>query len=83
MAARKAETFLPVTMGHTNRSHGCRDLLAYCDSGRCHHNALMNAGLASRRDTTAVAVFADGAHQVRNDRCRHLAARRRLSDACR
>jgi hypothetical protein len=22
------------------RDHGCRDLLVYCDSGRCHHIAL-------------------------------------------
>ena len=35
---RKAETFPPVTMGHI-RGHGCRDLLAYCGSGRCHHSA--------------------------------------------
>jgi len=42
MAARKAETFEPVSMGHV-RSHGCRDLLVYCDSGRCHHSATMNA----------------------------------------
>ena len=25
------------------RPHGCRDLLTYCDSGRCHHSATMNA----------------------------------------
>jgi hypothetical protein len=42
MAAHKAETFEPVTMGHI-RAHGCRDLLVYCDSGRCHHSAVMNA----------------------------------------
>ena len=33
---RKAETFPPVTMAHI-RGHGCRDLLVYCSSGRCHH----------------------------------------------
>jgi hypothetical protein len=38
----KAETFEPVTLGHI-RSHGCRDLLVYCSSGRCHHSATMNA----------------------------------------
>jgi hypothetical protein len=38
---RKVETFAPVTLGHI-RSHGCRDLLVYCDSGRCHHGARMN-----------------------------------------
>jgi hypothetical protein len=36
----KAETFPPVTMGHI-RGHGCRDLLVYCDSGRCHHSATL------------------------------------------
>jgi len=35
------ETFPPVTMGHI-RGHGCRDLLVYCGSGRCHHSATMN-----------------------------------------
>jgi hypothetical protein len=38
----KAETFEPVTLGHI-RSHGCRDLLVYCSSGRCHHSARINA----------------------------------------
>jgi hypothetical protein len=42
MAVRKIETFPPVTMGHI-RSHGCRDLLVYCGSGRCHHSATINA----------------------------------------
>ena len=42
MAIRKRETFAPVTLGHI-RSHGCHDLLVYCDSGRCHHSATMNA----------------------------------------
>ena len=42
MARRKAETFEPVTMGHI-QGHGWRDLLVYCDSGRCHHSATMNA----------------------------------------
>ena len=32
----------PVTLGHI-RSHGCRDLLVYCASGRCHHSATINA----------------------------------------
>src|SRR6202022_1095133 len=42
MVRRKAETFEPVTMGHI-RGHGCRDLLVYCNSGRSHHSATMNA----------------------------------------
>ena len=41
MAVRKADTFEPVTLGHI-RSHGCRDLLVYCNSGRCHHGVTMN-----------------------------------------
>ena len=40
MVRRKAEAFEPVTMGHI-RGHGCRDLLVYCNSGRCHHSATM------------------------------------------
>jgi hypothetical protein len=39
---RKVDTFPPVTMSHI-RGHGCRDLLVYCGSGRCHHSATMNA----------------------------------------
>jgi hypothetical protein len=42
MAVRKRETFPPVTMEHI-RGHGCRELLIYCGSGRCHHGATMNA----------------------------------------
>jgi hypothetical protein len=38
---RKNETFPPVTMGHI-RDHGCRDLLVYCRSGRCHHSATLD-----------------------------------------
>jgi hypothetical protein len=38
---RKNETFPPVTMGHI-RGHGCRNLLVYCGSGRCHHSATLS-----------------------------------------
>jgi hypothetical protein len=38
---RKAEASPPVTMRHI-RGHGCRDLLVYCDSGRCHHSATLS-----------------------------------------
>ena len=38
---RQQETFAPVTLGHI-RSHGCRGLLVYCISGRCHHSATLN-----------------------------------------
>jgi hypothetical protein len=37
----KRSPFAPVTLGHI-RSHGCRDLLVYCISGRCHHSATLN-----------------------------------------
>jgi hypothetical protein len=33
-----------VTLAHI-RSHGCRELLVYCVSGRCHHGASMNVGV--------------------------------------
>jgi len=42
MASRRSETFEPVTMGHF-RSHGCRDLLVYCESIWCNHSAKINA----------------------------------------
>jgi hypothetical protein len=32
----------PVTLGHL-RSHGCRRLLIYCSTGRCHHSAVVDA----------------------------------------
>ena len=42
MAIRRQETFEQVTLGHI-RSHGCRSLLVYCNSGRCHHSTTLNA----------------------------------------
>jgi hypothetical protein len=41
MPSCRRESFPPVTMAHI-RAHGCRDLLVYCDSGRCHHSAHLN-----------------------------------------
>jgi hypothetical protein len=41
MQARTHQTFQPVTMGHV-RSHGCRDLPVYCQSGHCRHSATFN-----------------------------------------
>jgi hypothetical protein len=38
---QRQETSAPVTLGRI-RSHGCRDLLVYCISGRCHHSATLN-----------------------------------------
>jgi hypothetical protein len=48
---RQHETFEPVTMGHI-RSHGCRDLLVCCISGRCHHSTSLNSDCL--RDETPV-----------------------------
>ena len=42
MVIRKRETIAPITLGHI-RSHGCRELLVYCASGRCHHSSTINA----------------------------------------
>jgi hypothetical protein len=42
MAPRQRETFPPVTLGHI-RSHGCRDILIYCESIWCNHSAKLNA----------------------------------------
>jgi hypothetical protein len=75
MVRRKAETFEPVTIGHI-RGHGCRDLLVYCNSGRCHHSATMNADWLSDETPGAVLMSPDGLHQVRHDwRRRQQAAR--------
>jgi hypothetical protein len=67
MVPRKSETFAPVTLGHI-RSHGCRDLLVYCDSVRCHHGSLMNADWLPDETPVRFAVFTDDMHQVRYDR---------------
>jgi hypothetical protein len=32
----------PVTLGHI-RSHGVRNVLIYCSTGRCHHSAVVDA----------------------------------------
>jgi hypothetical protein len=50
------ETFEPVTLGHI-RSHGRRDLLTYCESGRYHHSAVLDhPRLAARRNDGEVAM---------------------------
>jgi hypothetical protein len=41
MTPRTRQSFEPVTMGHI-RSHGCRDLLVYCESISCNHSAKLN-----------------------------------------
>src|SRR6266404_3175970 len=43
MPPTKVGKFAPVTLGHM-RSQGCRDLLVYCNSGRCNHRATMLPG---------------------------------------
>src|SRR5260370_42053130 len=43
MSPTKVGKLAPVTLGHM-RSQGCRDLLVYCNSGRCNHSTIMNVG---------------------------------------
>ena len=43
MTPAKVGKFEPVTLGNM-RAQGCRDLLVYCNSGRCNHSTLMNVG---------------------------------------
>jgi hypothetical protein len=40
--AQKRQAFESITLGHM-RSHGCRDLLIYCEAIDCHHRSVMNA----------------------------------------
>ena len=47
----------PVTLGHM-RSQGCRDLLVYCNSGRCNHSTIMNVGHLP--DDTRIKSLGDG-----------------------
>ena len=61
------EHFEPVTMGHI-RSHGCRDLLVYCVSGRCHHSSAFNADWLPDETPVRSLVLQDGLHQLRPDR---------------
>jgi hypothetical protein len=55
---RQQETFAPVTLGHI-RSHGCRGLLVYCISGRCHHSATLNGATGCQTIRPCV-LFAPG-----------------------
>ena len=43
MPLTKVGKLAPVTLGHM-RSQGCRDLLVYCNSGRCDYSTIMNVG---------------------------------------
>ena len=51
------------------RSQGCRDLLVYCNSGRCNHSTIMNVG--HLRDGTPIKSLGDG---IVCSRCGHVGA---------
>ena len=40
--AQTGQAFESITLGHM-RSHGCRDLLVYCEAIGCNHSIVMNA----------------------------------------
>jgi hypothetical protein len=71
MTPRRRETFEPVTLGHI-RSHGCRDILIYCESIWCNHSAKLNAdwlpdpciGISPK-----MALRVRGRDQCRTQRC--------------
>jgi hypothetical protein len=59
MQGHDRQSFEPVTMGHI-RSHGCRDLLVYCESGWCNHSAMEILPFRNGRfEWTAVRARAD------------------------
>src|SRR6266540_4288525 len=60
--------FAPVTLGHM-RSQGCRELLAYCKSGRCKHSAIMDVGHLP--NDTPIKSLGDG---LVCSRCGHVGA---------
>jgi hypothetical protein len=60
--------FAPVTLGHM-RSQGCRELLVYCNSGRCKHSTTMNLGHLP--DDTPIKSLGDG---IVCARCGHIGA---------
>jgi hypothetical protein len=64
----KVGKFEPVTLGHM-RSQGCRDLLVYCNSGRCNHSTIMNVGHLP--DNTPIKSLGDGYVCAK---CGHLGA---------
>jgi hypothetical protein len=68
MTAPKIGKFEPVTLGHM-RSQGCRDLLVYCNSGRCNYSTIMNVGHLP--DDTPIKSLGDG---VVCSRCGHVGA---------
>ena len=68
MAVAKVGKFEPVTLGNM-RAQGCRDLLVYCDSGRCNHSTIMNVGHLP--DETPIKSLGDG---FVCSKCGHLGA---------
>jgi hypothetical protein len=68
MPTVKVGKFEPVTLGHM-RSQGCRDLLVYCNSGRCNHSTIMNVGHLP--DETPIKSLGDGFVCAK---CGHLGA---------
>jgi hypothetical protein len=64
MQGHDRQSFEPVTMGHI-RSHGCRDLLVYCESGWCNHSAMEILPFRNGRfEWTAVRARADCQHHM-------------------
>jgi len=57
MPPDKIGKLAPVTLGHM-RSQGCRDLLVYCNSGRCNHSTIVNVGHLP--DCTPIKSLGDG-----------------------
>jgi len=68
MPPTKVGKLAPVTLGHM-RSQGCRDLLVYCNSGRCNHSTIMNVGHLP--DETPIKSLGDGFVCAK---CGHLGA---------
>jgi hypothetical protein len=66
MPPTKVGKLAPVTLGHM-RSQGCRDLLVYCNSGRCNHSTIMNVGHLP--DETPIKSLGDGFVRAK---CGHL-----------
>ena len=69
MVIRKRETIAPITLGHI-RSHGCRELLVYCASGRCHHSSTVDANWLADEfpGVCRCSVRTDGLYALRYDR---------------
>jgi hypothetical protein len=69
MPAPRTGKFAPVTLGHM-RFHGCRDLLVFCNSGRCDYSTFMNVG--HLHDVTVIKQLGNG---IVCRQCGHVGAR--------